>query len=231
MYKNSGPRQAVLARLLERGPSTVEELARDTGVVPVTMRTHLAALVEQGLVEAEDERGRIGRPRRRYRLTPEARAGLPNRAAGLLTDLLDGLQTLAGARAVDQLLDLAAARYAARHAGECAGKDLEQRVQAATDLLTREGGLARWEKAGDRYLIRDFNCPYAAAASERESVCRYHAQVLSRLLGGPIALERSLARGDQHCLFATPANPPQAPASVRRLSDGRVAPERKASAQ
>ena len=44
MYKNSDARQRVLDRLLERGPSTVTDLASELGVVPVTMRSHLQIL-------------------------------------------------------------------------------------------------------------------------------------------------------------------------------------------
>jgi len=228
MYRNSGARERVLRRLLERGPSTVEELATDLGVVPVTMRNHLAALREQGLVAGEDERGHVGRPRRRFSLTRQAEALLPNRAEGFSADLLDSLQALAGSRGVDQLLDMAAARYATRHAGGMADcQNLQERVVAATEVLAQESGLARWEEAGDRFLIRDFHCPYGELARERPDVCRYHTQVVTRLLGAPATLERSIARGDQHCVFAVGRYPVQRPAAVRTLSDGRVAPERK----
>src|SRR5712692_8391555 len=135
MYRNSDARQRVLRRLLERGPSTVDDLARDLGVVSVTMRGHLAALQDQGLLASEDERGRVGRPRRRYRLTADAQALLPNRSGGLAADLLDSLQALTGGRGVDQLLDVAASREAGRHAAAISGKSLEERVPAVTQLL------------------------------------------------------------------------------------------------
>jgi predicted ArsR family transcriptional regulator len=226
MYKKSASRQRVLRRLLERGPSTVEELARDLGLVPVTMRSHLAALQDQGLVSAEDERGHVGRPRRRFGLTSQAEALLPNRAEGLSGDLLDGLRSLAGSRGLDQLLDVAAARYAAEHASSFAGcESLQARVSVATELLDAEAGLACWEDAGDRYLIRDYHCPYGQLARERPEVCRYHTQALTRLLGAPVLLERSLAKGDRQCVFAVPRQPLRPP-TVRTLSDGRVAPQR-----
>jgi predicted ArsR family transcriptional regulator len=226
MYKNSGTRQKVLARLLERGPSTVTDLSADLGVVPVTMRTHLQALQEQGLVCAQDERGHVGRPRRRYQLTAKARALLPNRTGALAASLLAGLQALTGSRGVDQLLDVAASRLAARHAPDLAGKSLPDRVTAAEALLNEESGLASVEETGDRFLIRDYNCPYAELAIERPEICRYHTQVVTRLLGAPVTLERSIARGEPHCIFSVAKQPVQRPAAVRTLSDGRVAPRR-----
>jgi predicted ArsR family transcriptional regulator len=227
MYRNSGARQRVLERLLERGPSTVEELAGELSVVPVTMRSHLAALQAQGLVAGEDERGHVGRPRRRFSLTRQAEVQLPSRNGGFAADLLDGLQALAGNRGVDQLLDVAASRYVRRHAAPMAGcHTLRERVAATTVVLEQESGRARWEEAGDRFVIRDFHCPYAELARERPDVCGYHTQVVTRLLGATATLEHSIARGEPHCVFTVPQHPLPRPASVRTLSDGRLAPER-----
>src|SRR5205823_13597701 len=119
----------------ETGPASVDELARDLGVVPVTMRTHLAALEAQGLVCWQDERGRVGRPRRRYKLTDKAAGLLPHRYPGLTLDLLDSLQSLTGKRGLQQLWDLTAARYAARHASSVTGHSLAERVPEVTQLL------------------------------------------------------------------------------------------------
>lgn len=227
MYKISPARERVLARLLQ-GPATVEQLADELGSVPVTLRGHLTALQEQGLVDAEDERGRVGRPRRWYRLSQNGRDRLPNRNAGLSGDLLECLQTLTSSRGVDQLLDVAAARYAGRHASQTGGPSLEERVAAVADVLQQEGGLARWEAEPERFLIRDFHCPYGAAV-ERPEICRYHTQVVTRLVGAPVRLEKSMAEGAPHCLFAVQRGPLRSPAAVRTLSDGRVGPQRGAA--
>jgi DeoR family suf operon transcriptional repressor len=218
MYKNSSPRERVLDRLLE-GPATIDELAHWAGVVPVTMRGHVKALAEQGLVAGENERGRVGRPRQRFRLTDKARGLLPNRCAGLTAELLEGLQALAGSRGVEQLLDLAAARYA----GKPLEGSLRERVQAAAGVLDQESGRACAEEEDDRFLIRDYHCPYGKVTA----ICRYHTQVVTRLVAAPVTLERSLARGDEHCVFAVQHVPLRTAAGVRTLSDGRVAPERR----
>ena len=224
MYKNSDARERVLYRLRAGGPATVGELASEMGVVAVTMRSHLHALRAQGLVEGQDERGHVGRPRRRSRVTAQAESMLPNRSAGLAADLLHGLQDLAGRRGVDQLLDLAAARYAAEHAAAVQGS-LAERVVAVAGLLQDESGSASWQQEGDRYVIRDFHCPYLQLARERDDICRYHTQVVTRLLGEPATLARTIVRGDRDCVFAVAARPARA-AGVRTLSDGRLAPER-----
>ncbi|HEU0169206.1 MAG TPA: ArsR family transcriptional regulator [Chloroflexota bacterium] len=224
MYKNSDARERVLVELKRRGSATVAELARDLGVVPVTMRAHLKALAEQGLVAAADERGRVGRPRQRFALTASGHERFPNRGAGLAAELLAALRNVAGQRGVDQLLDLAAARCVAGQAPT--EGSLEDRVAAATEALREESGLAEWQPAEGGFVIHDLHCPYWQLAATRDDVCRYHTQVLTRLVGAPVALERSFAHGAAHCQFRVSDRQPGQPVGVRTLSDGRLAPDR-----
>ncbi|MBV8085010.1 MAG: helix-turn-helix domain-containing protein [Chloroflexi bacterium] len=225
MYKNSDARERVLHELKRRGSVTVAELARELGVVPVTMRAHLKALEAQGVVAAVDERGRVGRPRQRFTLTEAGQQRFPNRLAGLAGELLAALQNVAGQRGVDQVLDLAAARCAAGQPR--ADGSLEERVAAATDTLRAESGLAEWQPADGGFVIHDLHCPYWQLASARDDVCRYHTQVLTRLVGAPVALERSIAHGAAHCQFRVSDRQPGGPVGVRTLSDGRLAPDRR----
>jgi predicted ArsR family transcriptional regulator len=225
MYRNSNARQRVLGRLKERGSATVEELARDLDVVPVTMRTHLAALAGQGLVEAQTERGRVGRPRQRFSLTRQADSLYPNRYAAFAGDLLDSLRALAGARGIEQLLDVTAARQAAENAGHVHGRTLAERVPLVAEVLCAESGLADWSEETDRFVIRDRHCPYGDLARSRPEICHYHTQVVTRLLGEPVSLDRAIARGDHYCHFSVARGPAQRAAAVHRLSDGRAGPE------
>jgi DNA-binding transcriptional ArsR family regulator len=81
-------RQRVLAVIGDR-PATSAELATTVGVSPATIRYHLRALVETGLVEPVDLRtpGRIGR--QGYR-----RRGVPNIPEGVWTELPEELRRL-----------------------------------------------------------------------------------------------------------------------------------------
>ena len=228
MYKNSDARLRVLASLRTGGEATVEDLATHLGLVPVTVRSHLAALRAQGLVDSRDERGRVGRPRRRFFLTPMGEARFPHRYPDLVEDLLHAVRTLSGSRGLEQVLDLAAAHCVRSWQAEpLAWSNLEERVAAAAERLNAEGGEVIWEKSGERYLLREAYCPYAEVSAAGQEVCRYHLQVVTRLIGQPAHLERSLARGDRCCVFAVSEHAASPPATVRTLSDGRVAPARR----
>ncbi|GEM_PF-820599 len=225
MYENSDARRRVLDRL-RAGAATVQELACEAQVVPVTMRAHLRALQRQGLVGASDERGHVGRPRRRFFLTDQGRARFPNRSAELTADLLEALRLVTGQRGVRQILSIAAARYADRHA--VAGASLRDRVAAVAEVLDQEGGLARWEQDGDSFRLLDLSCPYAMLTGGDDTVCRYHTQAVAGMLGQPVRLESSIAEGAGLCAFATEGRLAAHPAAVRTFSDGRLAPGRAA---
>lgn len=227
MYKNSDQRRRVLEALRGSEGMTADDLAEELRLVPVTVRSHLAALRAQGLVDSRDERGRVGRPRRRFFLTSQGESTFPHRYAELVEDLLHGVRALIGRRGLEQVLDLAAGRNIAGCQQGAPAIGLEERLTNAIERLDAEGGEASWEKQGGRYLLRDRHCPYAAIAATGEDVCRYHLQVVTRLVGQPAHLEQSLARGDGCCVFAIPEQMSASPPSVRTLSDGRLGPERR----
>src|SRR5574341_1487274 len=74
---DDGPRRRILETLRLRGPLTARELAGLRGGGTVAMRAHLRNLLASGLVAHEEERQSVGRPARRYRLTPAADAEFP----------------------------------------------------------------------------------------------------------------------------------------------------------
>jgi predicted ArsR family transcriptional regulator len=212
----------VLHAIERSSGATIQQLADVLGIVPVTVRSHVAALEAQGLVSAEDIRGRVGRPARCYVATDRARQRHGSRSGELVAELLRALESLAGNRGVDQLLDLAATRRTSEN-GVGPHAKLEERISTATQFLTDEGGDATCSESNSRRVIQDHRCPYLDAALATPAICRFHTQVVTRLLGAPAVLERAIARGDAVCEFVIrPAEPRMV--DVRRLSDGRPAP-------
>ena len=57
------PRDRILYLLKTKGPQTAAQVAKRVGVTAMAIRQHLAGLLDDELVEFEDERGRVGRPR------------------------------------------------------------------------------------------------------------------------------------------------------------------------
>ena len=82
-------RQRILEILKDRNTATVEELAHDLGLTPVTIRHHLDILRSEGLVQAPQVKRRDtpGRPQHVYGLTEAADAYFPKNYAGF-TDMM-----------------------------------------------------------------------------------------------------------------------------------------------
>src|SRR4051794_21962147 len=109
-------RQQILEHLHHHGRSTVKKMAGLFGLTPTGVRQHLAVLERDGLIEAEEQRGRVGRPAFVYQLTERGEASFPTNYAMLANLLLEELRSMAGADALQRLLRRVSSRMA-----ECYG--------------------------------------------------------------------------------------------------------------
>src|SRR3990172_8819772 len=98
-------RRQILDILKRRGKASLEELATAVELVPVTVRAHLSVLERDDLVQAEETRGRIGRPYFVYSLTPEAQELFPRSYHALSDRLLSALQEVYGPTGVKRVLE------------------------------------------------------------------------------------------------------------------------------
>jgi predicted ArsR family transcriptional regulator len=64
----SAPRRGILD-LVSRYPSSVDEIGKEVGLEPVSVRFHLRKLLRLNLVEEVKQKGALGRPRYLYRAT------------------------------------------------------------------------------------------------------------------------------------------------------------------
>ena len=180
-------RGRVLA-LLRRGEMTADELAVALGLTDNAIRAHLATLERDGFVHPQGERrdGRVGKPATLYQVSPEAEPLFSKAYLPLLTTLLAALGERLTAKELIGLLADVGSRLAA-DVGHASG-DLSQRVQAASNLLNRLGGLSSVEEleAGARYVIRSSGCPVGVAVMERPEVCEAIVTLLSEMAGARV---------------------------------------------
>src|SRR3972149_9639029 len=120
-------RQQILDYLRRRGRATVKDLDAHLALTSTGVRQHLTVLEREGLVEAHEERGHVGRPALVYRLTEEGDALYPKAYDELANILLDELREMAGGQALQTLLRRAAARLAEPYRQRLEGKSLSGR--------------------------------------------------------------------------------------------------------
>jgi predicted ArsR family transcriptional regulator len=170
-------RARILALLVDEGPLDARELAAHVGLHVNTVRVHLNALADAGLVAGETRppSGR-GRPRVAYRATAAA-GDEGGRRSRLLAEILTALVARYGAEAATQLEEIGEAwgRYLVDAPPRFSSADDERAVAKLLELLTELGFQPQLERGtrGRRILMRP--CPFLELAREHQDViCPIH---------------------------------------------------------
>ena len=194
-------RQEILDYLRRQGQGSVKELGHLLGLTSTGIRQHLTILERDGLIEGHQERGRIGRPALVYSLTKLGDALYPKRYDVLAAVLLQELEAAAGDQEMQDLVQRAAARFAAPYLGRMEGKALGERVEEVARIIQEEGALASTASDGGDYLIHRFTCPYPEVARIHATICDLDLGFVSRLLEVPTLLDACMMRGDRSCTY------------------------------
>jgi len=207
-------RARILAELSDAGPLDARELARRVGLHVNTVRVHLNALAEAGLVESESlpPRGR-GRPRVVHRATPAA-VEEGGRRYRLLAEILTALVARFGPQARGQLEEIGEAwgHYLVEGPPPYASLSEEDAVERLLALLAEVGFRPTLEQGarGRRILMRP--CPFLELArAHRDVVCPIHLG----LMRGALAELGARTRATRLDPFV------QADLCVARLAGGR----------
>lgn len=183
-------RRAILEFLKRHGRATLDQLARELGVVPMTVRAHLSILERDGLVRYEEERGKIGRPRFVYSLTPQGQEQFPKSYDALCNRILDVVTASPAEFKPAELAERVAETWAREHVDEVDGKSLEEKVCALAAIRTEEGAMASWRRVADGYLLEQCHCPASCVALRHpEIICAAEMGYIRRLLG--VSVERA----------------------------------------
>ncbi|MCL4467051.1 MAG: helix-turn-helix domain-containing protein [Chloroflexi bacterium] len=194
-------RREILDILKRRAGGTVDELAKALDLSPMCIRQHLALLERDGLVSPREVRRRTGRPHYLYTLTEKSDDYFPKGYDRLASLLLGEIKQLQGPAAVRDLLRSLGGRLGDEYARGLEGKSFEDRLTAAVAILSEGSGLGEWQRDGDSYILREFDCPFRKVASQHPEVCNLHAQVLGRALNAEVEHQESMAGGDVRCTY------------------------------
>ncbi len=194
-------RQQILDYLRRHGRGTVKELGQLLGLTSTGIRQHLTVLERDNLVEAREERGRVGRPTLVYSITATADDLFPKAYDQLVSVLLEEMRATVGNEQLYQMLQRVAGRLAEPHLDNVNGRPLGERVKAAAEALERQGCVTEVSEANGDYFIDEYSCPFPKAAERDRSVCALHVEFVSVLTGADARLTRSLLRGESACTY------------------------------
>lgn len=197
-------RTRLLNALKSAGPQTAADLAEDLSVTSVAVRQHLDGLHQEGLVEFEDVKGSVGRPKRVWDLTSVGHQQFPDSHSNLIVGLLSGLNDLYGDDGVEKLISHREAKTRQFY-NEALGalKALPDRVEKLADLRSREGYMAEVIEDEEGFLLVENHCSICAAATACQGFCRSELRLFQDVLGPDVAVERieHLLSGDRRCMY------------------------------
>jgi predicted ArsR family transcriptional regulator len=179
----------LLMLLKTRGGLTTKALAAALEISVPAVRQHLRGL--GGQVEMEERRGGVGRPAQVWRLTEAAQARFPDTHGELTVRLIDSIETVLGAAALDKVIDdrfermLQTYRHRLDGVGSVGGK-----LRRLAALRSEEGYMAEVQRQGDGWLLIENHCPICAAATRCQGFCRNELAMFQSVLGDAVSVER-----------------------------------------
>lgn len=196
-------RERVLYILLKQHRCTINDLAIAVDINPISVRHHVTRLEAEGLVNSDEERHGVGRPRRVYFLTEEGKEIFPTRYMRLTTQLLQQLKVSMPEQMVNELFSDMAEELAQKYArsANLDGLPMEERLAFVKDVLAQEGFDIEWERKGDSYHIREVSCPYFHIGQVHPEVCRVDQTLISSVLNLPAEKIKCVLNGDNHCTY------------------------------
>jgi DeoR family suf operon transcriptional repressor len=194
-------RQAVLEALKERGRASINDLAEAVGVKRATVRHHLNSLQANGLVCVEEERQPVGRPRYIYSLTEAGQSRFPQKYHLLVERMLGQLKDTSSSEMVELFLRQLAAQVADEVRAELEQLPVEEQMTRLADVLSDEGFMAHWERAGDTIRLTEYHCPYYFVGQRHPEVCMIDETIIRIALGANVMKSTCLLHGDPTCTF------------------------------
>jgi predicted ArsR family transcriptional regulator len=176
-------RGRILAHL-RRGSRTIDELRAPLGLTDNAVRTHVAALERDGVIQQRGVRRTRGKPAHAYEMAPEAERLFTNAYLPLLTRLVDVLEERMTPGELEALLREVGRRLAASKGPLPRG--LRERAEVAATVLTGLGGVVDVEQKGGRITLRGFSCPLADAVRAHPTTCRAAESLVAELVGVPV---------------------------------------------
>lgn len=195
-------RRQILDCIKLKGPLSIDQLAGQLGVMPVTIRAHVSVLERDQLLQGSECRtGRAGRPSRVYSLTDQSQEMFPKGYDNLATAILDNVKKLHGDGLVIKVVEKIGEDLANGHPEIAREKNTDGKVKEAVRIMNLEGCIATSEKQRNDYVITAHNCPYLHVAENISEVCGMEVAFLKKALGAPVKLTNSVVSGSVNCVF------------------------------
>jgi predicted ArsR family transcriptional regulator len=186
-------RQTILG-ILRRRQATVDDLSKELGLAPATIRRHLDILSRDGHVDVAQVRRKTGRPHYLFSLSESGEDLFPKHYVRLTNRLIEEIVALTSdetsGRSGEELAGLVFERMAQRLAQRIGprvhGASLDERIRVTTEALSEEGIAFDVEREDGAFLLIGHACPCPRASDRQGRACAHDQRLLSLLLGADV---------------------------------------------
>ena len=202
-------RERVARSVLEHGPSTAAALAERLLLTPAAVRRHLDHLIDEGVLEAREQRvygsrGR-GRPAKVFAITEAGRDAFDQAYDDLAVHALRFLAETGGTPAVQEFARRRVADLEDRYRPLIESAPDGDRTRVLAQALTADGYAASVRTAPSGDQMCQHHCPVAHVAAEFPQLCEAETEAFARLLGSHVQRLATIAHGDGVCTTNVPA--------------------------
>lgn len=194
-------REKVLTTIKLHPKSTIVEIADQVGINAISVRHHLTTLQAEGLINAEEERHGVGRPRLVYSLSEKGLEVFPSRYYRLINSLMDQIKETLPAQNVNSIFSSMAEKLTSDYEPVLENMGLEKRLDLLKSILANEGFEVEWRKEGDQYSIQEISCPYSRIGEKHPEVCMFDKSIISNVLDIPLQKISYHKREENLCTY------------------------------
>ena len=201
-------RSKVLRTLLLNQERTVNELAESVGINPISVRHHVNKLEAEGLIQSEEERHGVGRPRLVYSLTNKGMEQFPQRYLQLTLRLLEQLKSNLPEDVLGNIFREVAEGIAGDFTKHVNLDELElkERLELLQNALIAEGFMVDLEEDEGNYYIIEASCPYHHVGEDYPEICVVDEELIAHFSNSTPERVECILDGDKQCKYMIKRN-------------------------
>jgi len=196
-------RTRVLRTLLLNQSRTVIELAEAVEINPISVRHHVNKLEAEGLIQSEEERHGVGRPRLIYSLTNKGMEQFPQRYLQLTLRLLQQMKENLSDNELGEIFqDLAKGIVdEMTHNVNLDDLSLKERLELLEQVLTSEGFMVNIVEEDDNFYLIEASCPYHHVGGDHPEICVVDRELIAHFTSSEPQRIECILDGDTQCKY------------------------------
>lgn len=196
-------RKRVLRSLLLSQSRTVNDLAEAVDINPISVRHHVTKLEAEGLIQSEEERHGVGRPRLVYSLTSKGMEQFPQRYLQLTLRLLEHLKTNLSEKGLTEIFQELAEGITSELTQDIDLEDLslEERLHLLQKVLTAEGYVVKLQEEDGNFYLVEASCPYHHIGEDFPEICILDQELIAHFTATTTKRIECILDGDKQCKY------------------------------